>query len=84
MAEIYSALFSDNRSIVSACKTGGAGVKYAATFIWRTMRKRVSKSGTCLVVSALMLVLFSLDAPACQVDEFYLTKGGSLAAASAE
>jgi hypothetical protein len=46
--------------------------------------KRISKISTCLVACTLMLVLFSLDALACQVDEFYLTKEGYLAATTNE
>jgi len=45
---------------------------------------RVSKISACIVGSILTLVLFNLDARACQVDEFYLTKEGFLAATTNE
>jgi hypothetical protein len=42
------------------------------------------KISVCRVACALMLALFSQDAPACQVDEFYLTKSGYLGATTNE
>jgi hypothetical protein len=46
--------------------------------------KRTTTTIMCVVVCAVMALLGARHALACQVDEFYLTKGGVLAASTPE
>ncbi len=45
---------------------------------------RIAGRRLCCAACLIALLLFYRDGSACQVDEFYLTKEGSLAAATAE
>jgi hypothetical protein len=48
------------------------------------MMKGISKMGTCLVVCALTLFTLSAASVACQVDTFFLTNDGGIAAVNNE
>jgi hypothetical protein len=68
------------RTGVYACRLS----ENTATLTGRILMNRIWKMSACLVVCALTLFAVSAASVACQVDVFFLTKDGSIAAVNNE